>query len=99
MLTNLILSLSLVLFLSDERSTFSWLLNHSNYKVTTKKMATEEQVLKDEKITKPKSKYPSFTENLREYFYDYSNKTSMHGIRYLGEKERSLTERSVKLNK
>lgn len=42
-----------------------------------------------------KSKHPSFAKNLTEYFSEYSDNTSIHGVRYLGEKKRSIIERSV----
>lgn len=45
------------------------------------------------KNKKPKGTHPSFGKNLSEYFSEYSDNTSIHGVRYLGEKKRSILER------
>ncbi|KAF2887320.1 hypothetical protein ILUMI_18853 [Ignelater luminosus] len=52
----------------------------------------EEKNVEDGEV-KPKLKYPSFGKNLTEYFSEYSDNTSIHGVRYLGEKKRSIIER------
>lgn len=45
-------------------------------------------------IFKPKNKQPTFTKNLSEYCTEYSDNTSIHGVRYVGQKRRSILERS-----
>lgn len=42
---------------------------------------------------KPKTKYPSFLQNLADYFTEYCDHTSIHGFRYFGEQSRSWFEK------
>ncbi|KAF5270643.1 hypothetical protein FQA39_LY01381 [Lamprigera yunnana] len=40
-----------------------------------------------------KRKYPGFRKNFKAYFFQYSDSTSIHGVRYLGQYQRNLLER------
>lgn len=42
--------------------------------------------------------YPSFVKNLKEYLFEYSANSSLHCVRYLGEKKRSYVERYIGVN-
>ncbi|XP_018335267.1 pickpocket protein 28 [Agrilus planipennis] len=42
---------------------------------------------------KPRKKYPSFFRNVIQYIYEYSENSTVHGVKYIGEKKRTATER------
>lgn len=42
---------------------------------------------------KPKKRYPSFLQNLADYFSEYCDNTSIHGFKYLGEQKRNFIEK------
>ncbi|XP_017770444.1 PREDICTED: pickpocket protein 28-like [Nicrophorus vespilloides] len=44
-------------------------------------------------LFKPKKKYPSFWKNLTNYITEFTENTSLHGVRYLGEKKRTVFEK------
>lgn len=44
-------------------------------------------------LKKPKRKHPSFWKNLYYYFNQYCEYTSIHGLKYLGERKRSKIEK------
>ena len=47
------------------------------------------------KFEEPKKrKYPGFRKNIYDYFTEFSSNTGIHGFKYMGEQERSFTEKS-----
>lgn len=46
-------------------------------------------------VTPKKRKYPGFRKNLSDYFTEFSSNTGIHGFKYMGEQERSITEKFV----
>ncbi|KAK9709709.1 Amiloride-sensitive sodium channel [Popillia japonica] len=44
-------------------------------------------------IKERKNKSPSFSQNLKEYSSNYANHSSVHGLKFLGERKRSKVER------
>ncbi|XP_063916762.1 pickpocket protein 28-like [Zophobas morio] len=46
------------------------------------------------KFEEPKKrKYPGFRKNIYDYFTEFSSNTGIHGFKYMGEQERSFTEK------
>ncbi|KAK4874127.1 hypothetical protein RN001_013487 [Aquatica leii] len=43
--------------------------------------------------TKPNKRHPGCVRNFYDYFSEYSSNSSIHGIKYVGEKKRSLVEK------
>lgn len=61
------------------------------------KVVGEEEVVKKQQNGMDgelkKSKYPTFGQNLCDYFTEFGNYTGIHGIKYMGEQKRSLLEK------
>ncbi|KAK9709689.1 Amiloride-sensitive sodium channel [Popillia japonica] len=53
-----------------------------------------EDVLVEDGLSKPKKKYPSFWQNLNDYFSEYADSTGLHGFKYLGDQKRNFIERA-----
>ncbi|KAF5291401.1 hypothetical protein FQR65_LT01711 [Abscondita terminalis] len=51
------------------------------------------QITDSSSKTKPYKKYPGCGRNFYDYFSEYSSNSSIHGIKYIGEKKRSLVEK------
>lgn len=54
---------------------------------------TGQQELENMQIKERKNKSPSFSQNLKEYSSNYANHSSVHGLKFLGERKRSKVER------
>ncbi|KAK5641660.1 hypothetical protein RI129_010207 [Pyrocoelia pectoralis] len=46
-----------------------------------------------ENSTKKRKKYPGCVKNFSDYFSEYSGNSSIHGIKYIGEKKRTIIEK------